>query len=198
MNRRRPCRSRPSQSNDEHQPEPQHSHRGHLEQRTRVDGRGRWWPCRKPIRSPGARHRPRRPCVGGPHRPAAGELRVSALDADMLHRRRLPAAGLQQVVDAQSVPSLIAAGFGVALVPQSIARFTTDEIVFRPIRPSPPSADVFLVFQKGRRVDGGTKFPQAGASFPPAEAKFRITCRQMIRWTGTRRARDNVVTFQGM
>lgn len=55
----------------------------------------------------------------------------------------------QQVVDAQSVPSLIAAGFGVALVPQSITRFTTDEIVFRPIRPSPPSADVFLVFRKG-------------------------------------------------
>jgi DNA-binding transcriptional LysR family regulator len=54
----------------------------------------------------------------------------------------------QQVVDAQSVPSLIAAGFGVALVPQSITRFTTDEIVFRPIRPSPPSADVFLVFRK--------------------------------------------------
>jgi DNA-binding transcriptional LysR family regulator len=54
----------------------------------------------------------------------------------------------QQVVDAQSVPSLIAAGFGVALVPQSIARFTTDDIVFRPIRPSPPSADVFLVFRK--------------------------------------------------
>jgi DNA-binding transcriptional LysR family regulator len=54
----------------------------------------------------------------------------------------------QQVVDAQSVPSLIAAGFGIALVPQSIARFTTDEIVFRPIRPSPPSADVFLVFRK--------------------------------------------------
>jgi len=54
----------------------------------------------------------------------------------------------QQVVDAQSVPSLIAAGFGIALVPQSIARFTTGEIVFRPIRPSPPSADVFLVFRK--------------------------------------------------
>jgi DNA-binding transcriptional LysR family regulator len=53
----------------------------------------------------------------------------------------------QQVVDAQSIPSLIAAGFGVALVPQSIARFTTTDIVFRPIRPSPPTADVFLVFR---------------------------------------------------
>jgi DNA-binding transcriptional LysR family regulator len=54
----------------------------------------------------------------------------------------------QQVVDAQSVPSLIAAGFGVSLVPQSIARFTTQEIAFRPIRPSPPSADVFFVYRK--------------------------------------------------
>ncbi|MGX4769071.1 LysR substrate-binding domain-containing protein [Bradyrhizobium guangdongense] len=54
----------------------------------------------------------------------------------------------QQVVDAQSIPSLIAAGFGVALVPQSIARFTTADIAFRPIRPSPPAADVFLVFRK--------------------------------------------------
>ena len=53
----------------------------------------------------------------------------------------------QQVVDAQSIPSLIAAGFGVALVPQSIARFTTADIVFRPIRPSPPAADVFLVYR---------------------------------------------------
>jgi len=54
----------------------------------------------------------------------------------------------QQVVDAQSMPSLIAAGFGVALVPQSIARFTTADIAFRPIRPSPPAADVFLVFRQ--------------------------------------------------
>lgn len=54
----------------------------------------------------------------------------------------------QQVVDAQSIPSLIAAGFGVALVPQSIKRFTTTDIVFRPIRPSPPTADVFLVFRQ--------------------------------------------------
>ena len=53
----------------------------------------------------------------------------------------------QQVVDAQSIPSLIAAGFGVALVPQSIARFTTADIAFRPVRPSPPTADVFLVFR---------------------------------------------------
>jgi DNA-binding transcriptional LysR family regulator len=72
----------------------------------------------------------------------ASYIQKSCIDAGFLPRVS------QQVVDAQSVPSLIAAGFGVALVPQSIARFTTDEIAFRPIRPSPPSADVFLVFRK--------------------------------------------------
>lgn len=59
----------------------------------------------------------------------------------------LPRAS-QQVVDAQSIPSLIAAGFGVSLVPQSIARFTSGEIAFRAIRPAPPSADVYLVWRK--------------------------------------------------
>ncbi len=68
-------------------------------------------------------------------------LQTCCIDAGFLPRVS------QQVVDAQSMPSLIAAGFGVALVPESIARFTTDDIVFRPIRPSPPSADVFLVYR---------------------------------------------------
>jgi DNA-binding transcriptional LysR family regulator len=72
----------------------------------------------------------------------ARDIQKCCIDAGFLPRVS------QQVVDAQSVPSLIAAGFGVALVPQSIARFTTDDIAFRPIRPSPPSADVFLLFRK--------------------------------------------------
>lgn len=71
----------------------------------------------------------------------ARSIRQCCIDAGFLPRVS------QQVVDAQSVPSLIAAGFGVALVPQSIARFTTDDIAFRPIRPSPPAADVFLVYR---------------------------------------------------
>lgn len=74
--------------------------------------------------------------------PFARYLQQCCIDAGFLPRAS------QQVVDAQSVPSLIAAGFGVSLVPQSIARFTTEEIAFRPIRPAPPSADVFLVYRK--------------------------------------------------
>ena len=74
--------------------------------------------------------------------PFARYLQQCCIDAGFLPRAS------QQVVDAQSVPSLIAAGFGVSLVPQSIARFTTEEIAFRPIRPTPPSADVFMVYRK--------------------------------------------------
>ena len=74
--------------------------------------------------------------------PFARYLQQCCIDAGFLPRAS------QQVVDAQSVPSLIAAGFGVSLVPQSIARFTTDDIAFRPIRPSAPSADVYLVYRK--------------------------------------------------
>lgn len=74
--------------------------------------------------------------------PFARNIQQCCVDAGFLPRVS------QQILDAQSVPSLIAAGFGVALVPASISRFTTDAIAFRPIRPSPPSADVFLVFRK--------------------------------------------------
>src|SRR5438128_10277896 len=74
--------------------------------------------------------------------PFARYLQKCCIDAGFLPRAS------QQVVDAQSVPSLIAAGFGVSLVPQSIERFTTEEIAFRPIRPAPPSADVYLAYRK--------------------------------------------------
>lgn len=52
----------------------------------------------------------------------------------------------QQVMDAQSIPSLVAAGFGVGLVPAGIARLTSGPLVFRPIRPDPLISDVFAVY----------------------------------------------------
>jgi DNA-binding transcriptional LysR family regulator len=51
-----------------------------------------------------------------------------------------------EVVDAQSILGLISAGFGVALVPASISRFTSNEILFRPLAAS-ISADVYLVYR---------------------------------------------------
>lgn len=51
-----------------------------------------------------------------------------------------------EVVDAQSMTGLLAAGFGVALVPSSIARFTTGDIRFRSLGASAPPADVYMVY----------------------------------------------------
>lgn len=56
-----------------------------------------------------------------------------------------------EVVDAQSITGLIAAGFGVALVPETIKRFATKEILFRPLATSAPPADVYLVHRKDHR-----------------------------------------------
>jgi len=53
-----------------------------------------------------------------------------------------------EVVDAQSISGLLAAGFGVALVPSSIARFTTNDIRFHTLGTSAPAADVHMVHRK--------------------------------------------------
>jgi DNA-binding transcriptional LysR family regulator len=53
-----------------------------------------------------------------------------------------------EVVDAQSMTGLLAAGFGVALVPSSIARFTSGAIRFHPLGASAPAADVYMVTRK--------------------------------------------------
>lgn len=52
----------------------------------------------------------------------------------------------QQVVDAQSIPSLIVAGFGVSIVPAGIARLTAGPLRFLPIRPDPPVSEVHIVY----------------------------------------------------
>ena len=50
----------------------------------------------------------------------------------------------QQVVDSQSISSLIASGFGVSLVPASTGKFTSSDVIFRPLAPA-PVADVHMV-----------------------------------------------------
>lgn len=53
-----------------------------------------------------------------------------------------------EVIDSQSILGLIAAGFGVALLPASIARLTGDQIIFHTLGPSAPAADVSLVYRE--------------------------------------------------
>ena len=52
-----------------------------------------------------------------------------------------------EVTDSQSILGLIAAGFGVALIPASIARLTGDQIIFHTLGASAPSADVHMVYR---------------------------------------------------
>lgn len=52
----------------------------------------------------------------------------------------------QQVIDAQSIPSLIAAGFGVSIVPAATAKLTCGPLVFLPIRPNPPMSEVHIIY----------------------------------------------------
>ena len=52
----------------------------------------------------------------------------------------------QQVIDAQSIPSLVAAGFGVSIVPAGIAKLTTGPLAFLPIRPNPPTSNVHIIY----------------------------------------------------
>lgn len=53
----------------------------------------------------------------------------------------------QQVVDSQSIPSLIASGFGVSLVPASTGKFTSRDVIFRPLKPA-LVADVYMVHRR--------------------------------------------------
>jgi DNA-binding transcriptional LysR family regulator len=54
----------------------------------------------------------------------------------------------QQVVEAYSLTSLVAAGFGVALAPRSISRLSRPEIVYRDLVPPAPAADVSMVHHR--------------------------------------------------
>ena len=64
----------------------------------------------------------------------------------------------QQVMDAQSIPSLIVAGFGVSVVPAAIARLTAGPLVFRPIHPDPPVSDVFAVYRQNDQTPALNSF----------------------------------------
>ena len=69
----------------------------------------------------------------------ARSLRESCIAAGFLPRVA------HEVVDAQSIVGLVSAGFGVALVPASISRFTNREILFRRLVASTLAADVYMV-----------------------------------------------------
>jgi DNA-binding transcriptional LysR family regulator len=51
----------------------------------------------------------------------------------------------QQVVEAHSLPSLVAAGFGIALVPESVTLLSRQGVLYRPLAEAPLVADVQMI-----------------------------------------------------
>ncbi|MBC2887351.1 LysR family transcriptional regulator [Ochrobactrum sp. CM-21-5] len=55
----------------------------------------------------------------------------------------------QQVVEVQSLLSLVGANIGVALLPASMRQLAPPHVVFRPIRPSPPKIPLYAIHRDG-------------------------------------------------
>jgi DNA-binding transcriptional LysR family regulator len=54
---------------------------------------------------------------------------------------------VQQVVESASLVNLVAAGLGVALVPESVGALPRSDIAYRPLAAPAPAADVFALFR---------------------------------------------------
>ncbi|MDF3608131.1 LysR substrate-binding domain-containing protein [Paracoccus sp. DMF-8] len=67
----------------------------------------------------------------------------------------------QQVVDAQSIPSLVAAGFGISILPAGIATLTSGPLAFRPIAPDGPVSDIFTIYHRSHDNPALTVFLDA-------------------------------------
>ncbi|MCF3948439.1 LysR family transcriptional regulator [Acidiphilium sp. AL] len=62
---------------------------------------------------------------------------------------------IQEVGDAQALVNLVAAGFGVALLPESIGRLSRAEIAYRPLAGTAASADVSIAYRADHRAVAG-------------------------------------------
>ncbi len=54
---------------------------------------------------------------------------------------------MQQVVESASLVNLVAAGLGVALVPDSIGALKRPDIAYRPLSPPGPGRDVCALYR---------------------------------------------------
>lgn len=77
----------------------------------------------------------------------------------------------QQVVEAYSLTSLVAAGLGIALVPQCVQALSRPGVVYRPLEDPSPRADVRMIHRPDRSAAAG-HFVALAREFlkhPPAE-----------------------------
>lgn len=71
-------------------------------------------------------------------------LRACCIEAGFLPRIS------QQVVESYSLTSLVAAGFGVALVPQCVQTLSRPGVIYRPLQEPEPRADVRMIYKPDR------------------------------------------------
>jgi len=74
---------------------------------------------------------------------------------------------LHEVVESYSLTSLVAAGLGVALVPESVRRMARTDIVYRPLAPPAPEADVWMLYRRDRPAALERMLELARRFFPP-------------------------------
>ncbi|MBB3217270.1 DNA-binding transcriptional LysR family regulator [Ochrobactrum sp. RC6B] len=55
----------------------------------------------------------------------------------------------QQVVEVQSLLSLVGANIGVALLPASMRQLAQPDVVFKPIHPAPPEIPLYATYRAG-------------------------------------------------
>ncbi len=75
---------------------------------------------------------------------------------------------LHEVVESYSLTSLVAAGLGVALVPESVRRMARTDIVYRPLTPPVPDADVWMLYRPERTAALERMLELARRYFPPS------------------------------
>lgn len=74
---------------------------------------------------------------------------------------------LHEVVESYSLTSLVAAGLGVALAPESVRRMARIDIVYRPLAPPAPEADVWMLYRRERPAALERMLELARRYFPP-------------------------------
>lgn len=62
---------------------------------------------------------------------------------------------LHEVVESYSLTSLVAAGLGLALVPECVRLLARSDVVYRPLEPPAPLADVAMVYRPDRSAAAG-------------------------------------------
>jgi DNA-binding transcriptional LysR family regulator len=80
----------------------------------------------------------------------------------------------QQVVEAYSLTSLVAAGLGVALVPEGVQALSRPGVIYRPLSEPTPRADVRMIYRPDRSP-AAEEFLQLARELlrPPAPVKLR-------------------------